>query len=160
MRQTAEKAIKHRMIKLRRHEPRAISGDSNLLLMMPPLRQLASSVKPIERSRFSGPTNTKSGWSKWVQRLMKACALVTRRLHHIDENGRAQAPINFYAFLVQTIDQRDNILRRSNIDILDVPRVAHEGQFAQHCIEQVRRHIADLPSWRNGLGIPLARRQR
>src|SRR5262245_335885 len=110
MRQAAEEAVKDWMIKLRRHDSRAIGGDSDLLLMMPALRQLSSGVKPIKRRRFSRPTNAERGGSKRVERLVKARALLTRQAHHVDQHGRAQTSINRYALFVQTIDQCNHIL--------------------------------------------------
>src|ERR1700736_5188761 len=89
MRQSTQEAIKDRVIQFRGHNARAICGESNLLLVMPAFRQLASCIKPIQGRFFSCPTDIERGRSKWVERFVKTGALFTGQFHHVDQDGWA-----------------------------------------------------------------------
>src|SRR5579859_881843 len=111
VRQSSREAIKDRVIQIRRHNARPICGEPNLLLVMPAFRQFACSVKPVQGLFFSCPTDSECGRSKRVERLVKTGALLTSRLHHVDQDQRAKTAVDGYAFRVQTIHQCDYILR-------------------------------------------------
>src|SRR3984957_7704577 len=128
--------------------------------MMPAFGQLASGVEPVQRRRFSRPANGEGSWSKRVQGFVKTSALFAGRSQHSDQNGRAQASIDRYAFLVETIDERDQVLRRAAIHGLHVAGIAHHGKLAERRVEQVGGHVANLPQGCDGLKIPFAGGER
>jgi len=51
-------------------------------------------------------------------------------------------------------------LWRTGIDGFRATRVPNQGKLAEHGVEQMCCHIADLPQGRDGLKIPFARSQR
>jgi hypothetical protein len=52
-------------------------------------------------------------------------------LHHVDQEGRAQGAIDGHTFLIQAIDELDEILRRANFGGFREIGVPHHGELAQ-----------------------------
>ena len=114
VRQSANEAIEDRMIKLRCHDAGTISGEANLLLVMPALGEFASGVEPVEGSGFTRRAHVEYGGSKGVERFMEVGALAAGRFHNLDQNRRTETTVNRDALVIQTIDQVNDTLRRSN----------------------------------------------
>jgi hypothetical protein len=83
---SSHEAIKNRVIEFRDHDPGSTDRESNLLLMMPSLCQLASCIKPVQRGFLSGPTHREKSSGKRIKRLMKTGALLGGVLHHVDQD--------------------------------------------------------------------------
>ena len=70
-RQRAHEAVEHRIVKVARHDPRPVGGEPDLLLVMPPFRQLPSRVEPVHRPLFTGPCDAEDCLRHWIERLVE-----------------------------------------------------------------------------------------
>src|SRR5438445_3456477 len=75
--QSPHETIKDRVIQIRRHNSGPTSGESNLLLVMPPFSQFASSIKPVRRCFFACPAYGERSGSTRVERFVRTAALLT-----------------------------------------------------------------------------------
>ena len=87
--------------------PGLFVANSDLLLVMPAFGQFASGVKPVQRCPLTCPAYRESGRGEWVERLMKAGALLTGYFHQINQDGRAQPAVDSDALQIQAIHECD-----------------------------------------------------
>lgn len=152
--QPAQERIKNGIVKGPCHDAGPSCRQTNLLLMMPPLRKFTRVVEPHARRHLSRPRDTDRRRSKRIQRLTEIRSLHADNLHQLRQNTRTKSSINSNAFLIQAIHQHDNILRRKYVDPFHAALVAPTRKLSQRSIEQMRSHIANTPLGRNSGQLP------
>src|SRR6266853_6834873 len=68
--QRAHETIEDRKVKLACHDSRLIDGDSDLLLMVPALGELAGGVEPVCGFFLSSPARRELRRREWIERLV------------------------------------------------------------------------------------------
>ena len=53
--------------------------------------------------------------------------------------------VNSHSFVIEPIDQRNDVLMCVHVYVFDAPLVSSPGQFAQSGVKQVRRDVANSP---------------
>jgi hypothetical protein len=53
--------------------------------------------------------------------------------------------VNSHSFVIEPIDQRNDVLMCVHVYVFDAPLVTSPGQFAQSGVKQVRRDVANSP---------------
>ncbi len=152
---SACEAVENRVVEVGRHDAGEMDGVTDLLLVMPAFSEFACGVEPVERDGFSGPTDVEQGGRKRVEGFVEVGALAAGGLHHVDENGGAEAAVYGDAFAIEAVDEIDDVLAGANEGLFDETTIADHGELAQGRIEEVRGDIADFPRRGEGLTVPV-----
>jgi len=157
MGEAAQKGVQNGVIERPRHNSRSISGEADLLLMVPPLRKLAGVVEPDERGHLSGPRDAEGAGGERIERFIEVCCLGTGELHELCEDGGAETAVDSDAFAVEAVDEGDKVLMRANVYTFDAAFAAAHGELTQSGVEQVRSDVANAPLRYDGWQVPLSR---